>query len=86
MKTVTSVILLSLSKSFIMGDTSSAQREYSRNIAAYTLKQLIEWQASLERMSKEYEQEGERERVREGVKQHDSKEHARPPQQTALGG
>lgn len=49
--------------------TSSVHREYSRNIAAYTLKQLIEWRASLERLSKEREGES----VQDSVDQHDHK-------------
>lgn len=61
--------------------TSLVQREYSRNIAAYTLKQLIEWRASLERLSKDRE----RESVKDSVDQHDSKDHARLPQQIVLG-
>lgn len=31
-------------------------REYSRNVAAYTLKQLVEWRSSLEHLSNEQEQ------------------------------
>jgi hypothetical protein len=52
-----------------MRDASSEQREYSRTIAAYTLKQLIEWRASLKRLSEEHE----RESVQDSVDQHDHK-------------
>lgn len=65
-----------------MGETSTALHEYSRNIAAHTLKQLIEWQASLERLSNECE----RESVQDSADKHGPKEHARLPQKTALSG
>lgn len=82
-----------------MGETSTALHEYSRNIAAHTLKQLIEWQASLEHLSKECE----RAREQDSADKHGHKgnrsilpvsvwelnyipEHARLPQKTALSG
>lgn len=65
-----------------MGETSTALREYSRNIAAHTLRQLVEWQASLERLSKECE----REREQDSADKYGPKEHARLPQKTALSG
>lgn len=41
----------------MLGTPDAQLREYSRNIAAYTLKQLVQWRSSLERLSNEHEQE-----------------------------
>ncbi|KAG2063890.1 hypothetical protein BDR04DRAFT_352321 [Suillus decipiens] len=55
--------------SFIMGDASSAQREYSRSITVHTVKQLAEWRASLERLLEKHESDS----VQDSVDQHDAK-------------
>jgi len=41
----------------MLGTSDAQLREYSRDIAAYTLKQLVQWRSSLERLSNEHEQE-----------------------------
>jgi hypothetical protein len=45
------------------GASDSQLREYSRDIAAHTLKQLVHWRCSLQRLSNEQEQEQEQEQA-----------------------
>jgi len=60
----------------MLGTSDTRLRDYSRDIAAYTLKQLVQWRSSLERLSDAQEQV----RVQTSGDQRCPKGSARPPQ------